>query len=330
MILFKVNDPWHFGSLHMAMVTLFRCSTLEDWTDTLYINMWGCDRYGYDEQDIKPCDNPQPMGWWSPLYFIFFTVVAALVLLTLFIGVVTTSMDQAQAKMHRELSTETRVSLIVQHVHMDADELDVYRSLFALLDLDGGGVISTEGLAEGLEAIGRHISVHHLDSVLKRADSACVHDGEIDLAVFIQMMIILQDDRNLKRGETDLHAPTAGEVKSSPTVEESVSDLRHAGRGKGQQGSPTENYQINCHGIDDVRRWGEEHRSWQGQDESKACSQSTISSKGEQRGLIEEGACVIGEERATDRSHRDSGTAVGEDDSCRVLEVTPLSNMDDV
>ena len=41
------NDPWHFGSLHITMFTLFRCSTLEDWTDVMYINMYGCDVYGY-------------------------------------------------------------------------------------------------------------------------------------------------------------------------------------------------------------------------------------------------------------------------------------------
>lgn len=29
------------------MITLFRCSTLEDWTDVMYINMHGCQYYGY-------------------------------------------------------------------------------------------------------------------------------------------------------------------------------------------------------------------------------------------------------------------------------------------
>ena len=32
-ITFGQNDPIHFGSLHMAMVSLFRMSTMEDWTD---------------------------------------------------------------------------------------------------------------------------------------------------------------------------------------------------------------------------------------------------------------------------------------------------------
>ena len=42
MIVFKKNDPWHFGTLPYAMLSLFRASTLEDWTDIMYINMYGC------------------------------------------------------------------------------------------------------------------------------------------------------------------------------------------------------------------------------------------------------------------------------------------------
>jgi hypothetical protein len=29
------------------MVSLFRMSTMEDWTDIMYVNMWGCLQYGY-------------------------------------------------------------------------------------------------------------------------------------------------------------------------------------------------------------------------------------------------------------------------------------------
>ena len=35
MIFFAQNDPWRFGSLHMAMLTLFQCATLDDWTDVM-------------------------------------------------------------------------------------------------------------------------------------------------------------------------------------------------------------------------------------------------------------------------------------------------------
>ena len=34
-ILFSANDPFHFPNLHTAIITLFRCATLEDWTDVM-------------------------------------------------------------------------------------------------------------------------------------------------------------------------------------------------------------------------------------------------------------------------------------------------------
>ena len=37
-IFFAANDPWHFGNLHLAIFSLFRVATLEDWTDIMYAN----------------------------------------------------------------------------------------------------------------------------------------------------------------------------------------------------------------------------------------------------------------------------------------------------
>merc|ERR1719183_1417862 len=48
MMLFGMNDPFHFGSLGDSIITLFRASTLEDWTDIMYINFFGCDSRMYD------------------------------------------------------------------------------------------------------------------------------------------------------------------------------------------------------------------------------------------------------------------------------------------
>ena len=38
---FGANDPVLMGTLHIAFLTLFRCATLEDWTDVMYIAMQG-------------------------------------------------------------------------------------------------------------------------------------------------------------------------------------------------------------------------------------------------------------------------------------------------
>jgi hypothetical protein len=40
---FRDNDPFHFGSLGVAMLSLFRAATLEDWGDIMFINWFGCD-----------------------------------------------------------------------------------------------------------------------------------------------------------------------------------------------------------------------------------------------------------------------------------------------
>ena len=44
---FGANDKIHFRNLPIAMLTLFRCATCEDWTDVMYINIFGCDARPY-------------------------------------------------------------------------------------------------------------------------------------------------------------------------------------------------------------------------------------------------------------------------------------------
>jgi hypothetical protein len=41
--LFGPNDPFHFGNLHSALLTLFSILTLEGWVDVLRIQYFGCD-----------------------------------------------------------------------------------------------------------------------------------------------------------------------------------------------------------------------------------------------------------------------------------------------
>ena len=42
MIMFRKNDPVHFGHMSTALMTVWCMETL-DWTGVLYINMLGCD-----------------------------------------------------------------------------------------------------------------------------------------------------------------------------------------------------------------------------------------------------------------------------------------------
>jgi len=92
------NDPVHFGTLQTAMVSLFRAVTLEDWTDLMYINMYGCDSYGYDGmKQLCTAPSASPVG--GALFFVSFVLIGTMIILNLFIGVIMKGMDEAQAEM---------------------------------------------------------------------------------------------------------------------------------------------------------------------------------------------------------------------------------------
>ena len=44
---FKENDKAHFGSIPLAMVSIWQIETLDAWEEIMYTNMFGCDQFGY-------------------------------------------------------------------------------------------------------------------------------------------------------------------------------------------------------------------------------------------------------------------------------------------
>ena len=96
--LFSKNDPVHFVDLQNSMLSLFRVVTLEDWTDVMYINMYGCAEYGYDESSIRACTDSEANPLLGAAFFVSFVLVGTMIILNLFIGVIMTGMDEAQAE----------------------------------------------------------------------------------------------------------------------------------------------------------------------------------------------------------------------------------------
>ena len=185
---FGDNDPWHFGSLHIAMLTLYRCSTLEDWTDVMYINMYGCDRWSHYTGGFEHlCVAPVAKGYTAALFFICFVILGALVLLTLFVGVVTTGMDEAQEAQNYENEMNKKIAEIVEKEEIAENVVANYCQVFAMLDLDGGGSIEEEELRLGLRQIGREPSDTELAALLLTVDED--GSGAIDMAEFVQFMV---------------------------------------------------------------------------------------------------------------------------------------------
>jgi len=97
--LFSENDPVHFRNLQISMLSLFRAVTLEDWTDLMYINMYGSDAYGYDAAMLaqwSPTSRAMPL--FGAMFFVSFVLMGTMIILNLFIGVIMNGMDEAQAE----------------------------------------------------------------------------------------------------------------------------------------------------------------------------------------------------------------------------------------
>lgn len=107
--MFSKNDPMHFQTLPLSMLSLFRAVTLEDWTDLMYINMYGCANYGYDGNEAL-CTHSQASPIASPLLFCSLILLGAMIILNLFIGVIMNGMDAARDENERMEREQRRIA----------------------------------------------------------------------------------------------------------------------------------------------------------------------------------------------------------------------------
>ena len=94
------NDPIHFRNLQSSILTLFRVVTLEDWTDVMYINMYGSDNYGYSAKEFSKwthTPSASPLG--AAIFFVSFVLIGTMIVLNLVIGVIMNSMDESNREM---------------------------------------------------------------------------------------------------------------------------------------------------------------------------------------------------------------------------------------
>lgn len=109
--LFSENDPVHFRNLQLSMLSLFRVVTLEDWTDVMYIQMYGCDGYGYGGMEHL-CTAPKAYPLVGAGFFVVFVLIGTMIVLNLFVGVIMTGMDEAQKEQSLARELEDRPSTV--------------------------------------------------------------------------------------------------------------------------------------------------------------------------------------------------------------------------
>jgi voltage-gated sodium channel len=224
-MLFSENDPFHFQYLHFAMLSLFQLATMDGWSDVLYINYYGCDLYGYDEYRALgyECVH-QPNGLLAVLYFCSFIVLGAMVLITLFIGVVTTSMEEATQEMEAEKELLRRVEALRAQHNLDTKVVASYMQVFRMLDLDGSGSVEEAELRTGLAAIGKYPTYEELKEMMDIVDED--GSGQIDIVEFVEFMIHVREKSNEQRAarvaadaETSKSAPVTGNEGQNSALE---------------------------------------------------------------------------------------------------------------
>jgi len=190
-ILFAENDPWHYQALHVALLTLFRSATLEDWSDLAYISMYGCHIYGYEGMEDQ-CVSPKPLGFIAAAYYVLFTLIGGLVLMTLFIGVVTMSMEEASSEQKEHQMVRARAERLRVEMNLTKEQVRLYEDVFNKIDLDGGGSIDEEELAIGFIAIGEIFDKEEIKRFVAIVDTD--NSGELDFAEFIEFMEVFRSE----------------------------------------------------------------------------------------------------------------------------------------
>ncbi len=107
--LFRDNDPFHFASLERSFLTLFGVVTLDNWDDVFYPQLFGTDVYPAPGAPVKG-EEPVAQPAAAILYFISFVVMGTIIVMNLVVGVILTSIQEAQTERDREAIARARES----------------------------------------------------------------------------------------------------------------------------------------------------------------------------------------------------------------------------
>lgn len=191
-ILFSENDPWHFATLHVALISLFRTSTLDNVTAVMFTSMFGCDLGGladvygdYPDQ----CTKPSRILVLTCIYYVVFVIIAAQILLTLFIGVISTSMDEARELKDKEMEVDREVRKYAALRGLTNAQVESFEQVFELLDIENEGVLMVKDFQIAVAAIDMDISEDEIVSIMYKIDPESSHDG-LTIVGFMKFMFL--------------------------------------------------------------------------------------------------------------------------------------------
>jgi len=114
--LFHEHDPEHWDNIGIALLTLFRIVTLEDWTDVMYTAM-----------------TLNPYYW---IYFVSFVILGTFVIINLFIAVVINNLDEAKQERLNEMRTPPNRADLLKELEQTQKALTALSKQLSNKDID--------------------------------------------------------------------------------------------------------------------------------------------------------------------------------------------------
>lgn len=197
MMLFSSNDPIHYGNLHLAMLTLFQIMTFDNWTPIELTNAYGCFApvSAYTQWFQGHCDTRKNGNFVAAfIYYYSFAVIAGMILISLFIGVVNVYMDITNEELSFARVVQSKVKKIAEDHNMDHYTVGLYYEVFCMLDFAKAGYIGKTELRFGVDVSGSKVSDEEFKEIEQMVDQN--HDNKVDFSEFLKFAIDLKYQRN--------------------------------------------------------------------------------------------------------------------------------------
>jgi hypothetical protein len=88
------------------------------------------------------CDQSQGLGWVAAWYFIVFIIIGVMVLVSLFTGVIITSMDLLRDTSKAEKDILSKAKIMQELFYYDDQAFDRLLEIFEMIDIDQNGLLS--------------------------------------------------------------------------------------------------------------------------------------------------------------------------------------------
>ena len=202
-IMFGENDPQHWGTLQRAFMTVWLCETFDEWEEVLYINMYGCNEFGYDDHDGVPAlamrcdqDHAQGHGWLAFLFFVIVVTLTGFVMPTVMIGVISISFDASKKRVEEERELALMVSKVQERCQAFSEGVDLakrtekLKQIFDKLDADGQGSLDIHELKPFIEFfVLEYVGIHdvEIDPIFYALDLD--NSSDINFAEFLWFML---------------------------------------------------------------------------------------------------------------------------------------------